>query len=399
MTSIDMSNNDIFSIQDIHFYGYIENIWLDSNNIKVLENLPISLKRLYIRNNMIEKLENLPEGLEELWINNNTIKVIENLPNTLKKLYINNNQVSQILSLPQSIEVIQIFNNPLIEIPQFVMDLPNLNIFSFQEDNVVVPQNFKKMLRDRRNERAHIVLNQGQHNLENEILTFEQDYPTNIVLNQEQHNFEQDPANERIIDFFDDDDTLEGLPPANGRDDNDDLDIYNDSQNVHDTSIQSSLTLSINNIIKGPKMSENYLYDSICNSGLTESVITNIWKNINDITIHEATGCTYLDVLCYVFNYICESEHYDDLIKVLEQEIIDGSDLCFVGRITRLVNVLSGYHEGVNLVINDSSQIGNIAVLLKSKYSGDTLKKEFTKEMRERDFSDDIINEWLMYFD
>ena len=388
MASIDMTNNDIQTIEDIAFFGIIENLWLDNNNIRVLQNLPATLKRLYIRNNLIETLENLPEELEELWINNNNIKVISNLPSKLKKLYINNNQVSHILSLPISIEVIQILNNPLVEIPHFVMGLSNLYICSFNTDTIF-PQNFRKMLKDKIIERNQVV------DVVDDVVANVDDVVDDVV--------DDDIADDDIVDVVDDivDDDIvddDDLFDDDYFEPQDELNIYSDTQNVHDTSIQSSLTISINNIIKGSKMSENELYDSMYNSELTQSVLANIFKNINDKTIHEKTGCTYLDILCYVFKYICDSEHYNDLIKVLEQEIIDGSDLCFVGRLTRLVNVLSGYHEGVNLTIDDKAQIGNIAVLLQSKYSDDVLKEEFTKEMKERGFSDDVINEWIQHF-
>jgi hypothetical protein len=391
--NIDISNRELFNIPDFRDM-VINNIWLDMNSINKIENLPNTITRLFLRLNKIEKLENLPEELEELWINNNNISVIENLPSNLKRLYINSNNISRIESLPENIEVLQLYGNPIKTIPDWILNCKNLYILSVDED-VVLPQDLKSILKSRR-------INRIAQQEQNNDVNVNDDF-----ANNNDDNYDDDFTND-MDDFANDDDDYDMADFANDNADNYDfanddadntgLEIYADNQNVHDTSIQSSLTLSINNILKGPYFNDN-IKNVLCDSGLSYTIISYILENSSDETVHEQTGITYAELFRYVFYYIWNSEHYDELLNILEEEIIEGSGLCFVGRLTRLVNVLSGYHDGVTLQIDDKSQIGNIAVLMRSKYSGEELKTNFRKEMKERGYNDDIINEWIEYLE
>jgi hypothetical protein len=394
--NVTLVNQELFNIPDFRNLN-IKNIWLDMNKISKIEKLPNTVNRLFIRSNNIEKLENLPEELEELWICDNKISVIENLPASLKKLYINNNNVSNIVSLPENIEIVQIYNNPIKQIPDWILNCENLRIFSVNE-NVVVPQEFKSLLESRR-----MIMNNNQNNLTgfpNNLTGFPNettDFPNNLTdFPNETTDF---PNNltyfpNETTDFpneFDDDDYMyfEELDDTK-------LKIYNDGENVHDTSIQSSLSLSINNILKGPCFGDE-MKQLLNDSSLSSEIICYILESFKEETIHAQTGVTYEKLFGYVFYYILNSENCDELIKILEDEIHEGRGLCFVGRLTRLVNVLSGFHDGVTLKIADNSQIGNIAVLLRSNYSGEELRTNFRKEMRERGYSNDIIDEWIEY--
>jgi pimeloyl-CoA synthetase len=70
---------------------------------------------------------------------------------------------------------------------------------------------------------------------------------------------------------------------------------------------------------------------------------------------------------------------------------------CFTGRITRLVNVLNGFDSKIKIEINEAEQIGAVLSLLRNKYSNDEeFKKEAEKELKERGYSDEIINNWLV---
>jgi len=52
-------------------------------------------------------------------------------------------------------------------------------------------------------------------------------------------------------------------------------------------------------------------------------------------------------VLDSVWQYIRNSEHKEDLCKILAQELRDNEGMCLQGNLTRLCNVLAGYLEGV----------------------------------------------------
>jgi len=73
---------------------------------------------------------------------------------------------------------------------------------------------------------------------------------------------------------------------------------------------------------------------------------------------------------------------------------------CFTGRISRLVNCLSGYTNKVSIQISDAEQIGNIISLVKRKYedsSIDKIRQIVRNELTECRFDQGIIEEWISY--
>ena len=49
------------------------------------------------------------------------------------------------------------------------------------------------------------------------------------------------------------------------------------------------------------------------------------------------------DILVLVWEYICQSEHKDELEKRLLQELEDMDQTCSTGHLSRILNILSGY--------------------------------------------------------
>jgi hypothetical protein len=71
---------------------------------------------------------------------------------------------------------------------------------------------------------------------------------------------------------------------------------------------------------------------------------------------------------------------------------------CFTGRISRLVNCLSGFSDKVSIKISSNEEISNIIITLQKKIDDiDELKKAITTEMTERGYAETTINEWIMY--
>jgi hypothetical protein len=94
----------------------------------------------------------------------------------------------------------------------------------------------------------------------------------------------------------------------------------------------------------------------------------------------------------------------DDLLKILDEETLAGENMCNIGKITRLINVLNGYYEDIIFEISDNEQIGNIVSYLRNKhiakYGDDNieiLKKEIYDELKSRNIDNKIIEEWIGY--
>ena len=80
----------------------------------------------------------------------------------------------------------------------------------------------------------------------------------------------------------------------------------------------------------------------------------------------------------------------------------DSECKCFTGRISRLVNCLSGYSPQVNIKISNNEEIGNIISIMKTKHSTEPihfLKKLIHSALQDRGYKDADINMWLEYIE
>ena len=91
-----------------------------------------------------------------------------------------------------------------------------------------------------------------------------------------------------------------------------------------------------------------------------------------------------------------------EIQKRLNEEMQDSECKCFTGRISRLVNCLSGYTDKVSIQISETEEINNIISVIMSKRelkTIETLKEEVRVALTERGYADDKIAEWLEYVD
>src|SRR3990167_5072302 len=142
----------------------------------------------------------------------------------------------------------------------------------------------------------------------------------------------------------------------------------------------------------------NYIDDLVLTTK-TKQLIT---EYISIMETHSNLDCTFEEVFKAVWNEILtfEINIQNEVKKRLNEEMNDAECKCFTGRISRLVNCLSGYSDKVSIQISDAEQIGNIISHVRSKYNdsdSDTIKQIVRKELTERKFKQDIINEWISY--
>ena len=122
----------------------------------------------------------------------------------------------------------------------------------------------------------------------------------------------------------------------------------------------------------------------------------------NDDTEMSLLNCTFKDLLVPIWTRIQKNEnHKDEIKKILNNDMKDSLCKCFTGRISRLLNVLNGFYDDVNVTINSSEQIGNIIVIVKerleseNRYSIELHKDVVRKELIERNYPEETIEEWL----
>ena len=116
---LDLSNNQITSLENVIFPTNLEILDLQNNQITSLQNVifPTNIMKLLIENNQITSLQNVifPTNLKFLYLENNQITSLENVifPENLKSLELQYNQITSLenINFPRQLETIKLANN------------------------------------------------------------------------------------------------------------------------------------------------------------------------------------------------------------------------------------------------------------------------------------------------
>ena len=177
--------------------------------------------------------------------------------------------------------------------------------------------------------------------------------------------------------------------------------IYQDNQSIHNSGIQQSFRKSVNRLLyKKPELSLEKTLEEIVSSELSDECKSSLVDYSSREYIHGELNITFGDLLIAVWDRIRKHKNKKNILPILSQEMSDALCMCFTGRITRLVNTLSGFVPDVSIHISDNEQISNLVIVTKDKivpYNSDKHKSLLSKEMKERGYSQDIINEWMSY--
>ena len=80
----------------------------------------------------------------------------------------------------------------------------------------------------------------------------------------------------------------------------------------------------------------------------------------------------------------------------LNDEMLDSMCKCFTGRLTRLVNVLVGFSEDIEINISESERISAIILsVLNREEMTDELKEICRTKLKEAEVEDSEIEKWL----
>jgi hypothetical protein len=140
----------------------------------------------------------------------------------------------------------------------------------------------------------------------------------------------------------------------------------------------------------------NYLNDQTLTIQTKEALI----EYSKDNEIHSLLNCTFEEVLQAVLleiNNLNEDQQIE-VKKRINEEMEDGLCKCFMGRLSRLVNSLSGYSDKVSIHISSAEEIGNVISIMKEKYDSiNEIKLNVGKELLERGYKKEVIDEWISY--
>ena len=166
--------------------------------------------------------------------------------------------------------------------------------------------------------------------------------------------------------------------------------IYDDAQNVHDSHVQRNVSSSVGKLIElthGKRLPDvqevvRALYGRfsiivrIFGFIVSGHPICHVSRWCDDPTISSIHGITYKELLTRM--YVVVSEHKDraGLEEIMRDDIRASIGYCFTGRFTRLINVLTGFVDGMGVSISSREQMqGRIAQVV-SKGQEESLPRE-----------------------
>lgn len=436
---LNISNNRIQRIPSFKKLNKLELLNMSNNMIKKIENLPNSILFLNLSKNSISSIENLPGNLIDLNLASNNISHANvKYPITLVNLDLDSNRISSIFPIPENITDIKLSNNyikevsfkgnvlefdgnksNLIDFPKFPESITYLNLSETKIRKLVNFDNFTNLVTlklDYLELKSLFDLPESVQNLSlkgNKIKSLK-NIPRQLVnLNVSYNLIQEIPLAvlelRELATFIYIGNPIEArnmlverwLYTMNNRGNLENNMVYNNGQNVHSSSIQSSFRNSLENLLKDKNL---LTLDKVLENIKSTKLLSDNSKDLIKLYCeseysHSTYLVSYAELLKYVWSRIEKNKNKDELIKIYDEELYDGMGLCFTGRLTRLLNVLSGYYHDIEIQIGDSEQISNIIVKLKNRYEGLDLKKAVKKELEEREFAPGIIKEWINYLD
>lgn len=148
--------------------------------------------------------------------------------------------------------------------------------------------------------------------------------------------------------------------------------VYADAQNVHHHQIQNHAHACIQRLYKVPcTVRSNYLQEIIGRYRLYKQSRRTVMQRIfgrdpasylplqrwcDDRTRHSTLGVNFGDLLRQVWSVLCAQSNAAEIEKVLFQDLEDARDVCFTGRMTRIVNTLNGFVEGIQLSLASTQE-------------------------------------------
>ena len=378
VTELDLSLKQLTEIpEEIKELKKLTKINLELNQITEINNLPEGLEDLRLSKNDIKIIDNLPSTLKYLDLSYNQIQEINNLPNQLKCLKINFNKIIEIKNLPLTLEQLELENNFINEIPIEILHLKQLRSFSCVDNPInYIPCNINKWINENDNNKSIHIDN----------------YFKNLNIKKSFCNYVQVTVNHPLINSFKN---------------SNNLDIEN--INIYHSNIQKSFCRSLQNIIKDKFLLNN---NFIKNDLMSNQILHNLTKvhilyYLDRNKEHSIYKITYQELFQFVYTRIYLHDNKDLLFHILNQEIEESINMCFTGKLTRLLKVLNGFYDDINIEMKKiNKKIIDSIICLRWRYKIDNeegvnnvleeLKKYLIDELK--DYDDETIKEWIRYF-
>ena len=433
ITTIQCRNLNLTSIP---YYPNLEILDCSYNSIKSFHNYP-KLTELYCSSNRIIKLPKLPNLIKLICDFNPNINLRLHRHENLKFLDCSNNNLSSVPIYPKLTNLICCNNNIT-----FMNGYQDLKILDCSNNNIIYIEGFENLTYlncsnnnlEELNEYPNLEVLQCSHNRLKELKAYPliQLYCINNLLSKldnleayknlnilliERNQFTELPditTLPNLILFL-----YSGNPVLHIPDDimvvinileafnnpKQIINITDDSQNVHNSSLQKSINDSINIIIKDELdiTLEEMKFEITSCVKLSKQVKDLIDSFCENNEQHSLFNINYKDLLLSVWNIIRKHINKDDILEIFESEILESSDKCFTGRFGRLINVLNGFDDRIQIVIDEKTHIGNVISNIQiqlekeENYSIEKHKELSKIKLIEDGINLEMIETWISY--
>lgn len=284
-------------------YGYLEFFPFYQNML--------NLRHLDISHNLLKAMPSLPPNLEYLRCDDNPIgRLPQTLPTNLQHLFCNTCQLRELpTEIPQTLISLDIRHNNITHLPRSILNCQNLTELTYEYNPRII--------------------------VDEDVL----EWIDNVF-----HNIHNNGNNGNNIGTA----TGQAKPT-----------LYDDGQNVHDTKIQKDIYENIQKLLKDkPELKDvNKCLIEFRNIVGFNEVFMKMVEMCQTTFIHSLIGITFGGCFIYVWNRIRKSKHKNEICKILYNEIPEMKQVCFTGRVSRLVNILMGFEEDMKISIDINQQI------------------------------------------
>lgn len=355
---------------------------------------PLTLRTINISHNIIRNLNNIKDtlpNLREFNCSHNPIKQIPELPPNLQGLKTNNCFLTNLPEFPISMRKIIVNNNRLTYLPDSLIRCNHLETLNYEnnlniqvtEEQLEFIERIFEAIRERE-ERARLLRGVNVlNNLPNRVKT-----------------------------------------------------VHNDAQNVHDVTIRKEVSdaikklsedkceitfkqalLEFSNVIGASNISrqngfrqnafgKNNWHVNYSNNPVADYIF--IQKICNMPGVDSKTKMSFSKLFKFFWNRIRNNDNRDEIMKIfLTEDIPEMKIVCFVGRISRIINCLSGFFDDIQIKISLSQQIECKYNVVSNKYKDiihDDMqynircKYHLIKLLKEIEVKKEIIDGWISPF-
>ena len=411
---LDCAHNQLIKLPD-SLPPTLQRLYCNNNQLRSLPGtIPPTLQTLDCNHNQLRSLpDSLPPTLQELYCSHNSLlKLPDSLPPTLLELYCFENQLQKLPgTLPPTLQTLTCSHNQLTQLPDSLpptLQRLNCSVNQLTQLPGTLPPTLQYL--DCCHNQLHKLPESLPPSLQyiscshNQLTTL----PNSIIHTQCIIHYSNNPIEYLPVQI------TRWLNRVNNKTSQQ---VYQDTQSVHNHSIQLGIMDAVTWLTQSkPSVVINQVIEAIvCEANESFQFQPKskqlLLEYCGDLEVHGTFQLTFAELLVAVWSHILTYPIpiKNEIWKVMDTEMQDAECKCFTGRMSRLVNCLNGFDDRIKIQISDNEQIGNIIAVERTRLASfsdltdsdliSLLKTNVTMALKERAYSDTVIQEWIEYIE